>query len=109
MTNQKSNPDPAGGLVYRNEAIGKLAAFVRDVEPVVQPDSLNTSRRKPIFEGMASPRGGAGRGQGRKPTGEASLDGSINVRLTREQRAKLAQLGGAAWLRKQIDSAKEPA
>jgi len=34
---------------------------------------------------------------------------NINLRLTPEQRAKLALLGGAAWVRAQIDLAKPPA
>jgi len=30
---------------------------------------------------------------------------NVNIRMTREQRAKLEQLGGAAWVRQQIDRA----
>lgn len=51
-----------------------------------------------------SSRGGAGRGQGRKPI---SPDGAkaYKLLLTDEQRAKLEQLGNAAWIREQIDFA----
>lgn len=53
---------------------------------------------------IPSTRGGAGRGQGRKPISE---DGSkaYKLLLTDEQRAKLDQLGNAAWIREQIDFA----
>lgn len=52
-------------------------------------------------------RGGAGRGQGRKPlaTGEETV--SVTLKLTAGQRAKLAHLGGGKWVRKQIDDAIE--
>lgn len=47
------------------------------------------------------------RGQGRKPT-EQGPRRSTSIRLTDEQHAKLARLGGADWMRDQIDKAKEP-
>ena len=52
--------------------------------------------------------GGAGRGQGRKPLqpGEPSI--LMSLRLTQAQRDKLARLGGAEWVRKRIDKAREP-
>jgi hypothetical protein len=51
-------------------------------------------------------RGGAGRNQGRKPikVGEATV--TVSMRMTEGQRAKLATLGGAQWLRARIDKAK---
>jgi hypothetical protein len=54
-----------------------------------------------------TPRGGAGRGQGRKPI---SNDGAkaYKLLLTDAQRAKLALLGGASWVREQIDAAPTP-
>lgn len=53
---------------------------------------------------VTSSRGGAGRGQGRKPI---SPDGAkaYKLLLTDEQRAKLETLGNAAWIRQQIDFA----
>jgi len=33
---------------------------------------------------------------------------SVNIRMTREQRAKLDTLGGAAWVRAQIDATSCP-
>jgi len=47
------------------------------------------------------------RGQGRKPT-EQGERRSTSIRLTAEQHQKLARLGGADWVRAQIDKAKEP-
>jgi hypothetical protein len=51
-------------------------------------------------------RGGPGRGQGRKPIKEGHETVTVSIRLTVAQRAKLEQLGGAAWLRGRIDKAK---
>lgn len=53
---------------------------------------------------ITSSRGGAGRGQGRKPI---SPDGAkaYKLLLTDEQRARLEKLGNAAWIREQIDFA----
>jgi hypothetical protein len=52
-------------------------------------------------------RGGAGRGQGRKPIeGEPMVP--VSVKMSPDQRDKLARLGGAPWVRKKIDQAKEP-
>ena len=53
-------------------------------------------------------RGGAGRGQGRKPLAETVMI-PVALRMTQEQREKLARLGGANWVRQRIDKAKEPA
>jgi len=53
-------------------------------------------------------RGGAGRGQGRKPkeTSEAMLP--VSIKMSVEQKDKLSQLGGAPWVRSKIDKAKLP-
>lgn len=55
---------------------------------------------------MNSKRGGAGRGQGRKPIKKGQDTVTVSLRLTVEQRTKLEALGGAAWVRKRIDKAK---
>jgi len=53
-------------------------------------------------------RGGAGRGQGRKPLqGDEAMVG-ITVKVSTAQREKLKQLGGAPWVREKIDKAKLP-
>jgi hypothetical protein len=57
---------------------------------------------------ISTKRGGAGRGQGRKPlakTGE--LMKARPVRMTDEEWAKCKRLGGAAWVRQRIDKARE--
>ena len=51
-------------------------------------------------------RGGPGRGQGRKPISDTDRTVTVSLRLTTSQRAKLASLGGAAWVRKQIEESK---
>jgi hypothetical protein len=53
-------------------------------------------------------RGGAGRGQGRKPLSGEEPTLVVTVKMTASQRAKLARLGGPAWIRKKIDQAGEP-
>lgn len=53
-------------------------------------------------------RGGAGRGQGRKPLDEERPTVSASIRMTVEQREKLDRLGGAKWLRARIDEAQVP-
>jgi len=52
-------------------------------------------------------RGGAGRGQGRKPLPEEEKAVPGSVRLTPARWEKLRRLG-TAWLAKAIDRAKEP-
>ncbi len=52
-------------------------------------------------------RGGAGRGQGRKPVKQGEETVTISLRVTTAQREKLARLGGAEWVRSRIDKAKE--
>lgn len=55
-----------------------------------------------------SKHGGPDRGQGRKPLDPQSATVSFPVKMSIEQREKLKRLGGATWVRKKIDVAKEP-
>ncbi|MHB1091540.1 hypothetical protein [Thiobacillus sp.] len=52
-------------------------------------------------------RGGAGRGQGRKPLDPDSETVTVAVRMTIAQRAKLLRIGGSAWIRARIDKARD--
>lgn len=53
-------------------------------------------------------RGGAGRGQGRKPLTEDGAMVPVTIKMTEPQRAKLKELGGGKWVRERIDRAKVP-
>ena len=53
-------------------------------------------------------RGGAGRGQGRKPVAEGKPTVTVSLRMTEGQRDKLQRLGGAKWVRQRVDKAKAP-
>jgi hypothetical protein len=53
-------------------------------------------------------RGGAGRGQGRKPLVEGEALQPVSIKMSTDQREKLARLGGAPWVRSRIDKAREP-
>jgi hypothetical protein len=57
---------------------------------------------------MLSKRGGAGRGQGRKPVAEGQPTVTVSLRMTEGQRDKLQRLGGAEWMRQRINKAKSP-
>jgi hypothetical protein len=57
---------------------------------------------------MKKQRGGPGRGQGRKPIKEGQDTVTVSLRMTTDQRDKLARLGGAEWVRQRIDKAKTP-
>lgn len=48
------------------------------------------------------------RGQGRKPLAEGEATVTVSLRMTKGHRDKLERLGGAPWVRKAIDAAKEP-
>ncbi len=48
------------------------------------------------------------RGQGRKPLVPGVETVVYNLRLTPDQKSKLLGLGGAKWLRQQIDRARKP-
>ena len=53
-------------------------------------------------------RGGAGRGQGRKPIDkDGELMKARPVRMTDEEWEKCKRLGGAAWVRAKIKAARE--
>ena len=52
--------------------------------------------------------GGPGRGQGRKPVKQGEETVTLSLRVTVAQREKLARLGGAEWVRRRIDKAREP-
>lgn len=49
--------------------------------------------------------GGYRPGAGRSPIKEGVPTLSYNMRLTADMRAKLERLGGAAWIREQIEKA----
>ena len=51
-------------------------------------------------------RGGAGRGQGRKPLG-TKPSVVIQARVTEEQRDTYLSVGGSKWLRQKLDEAKK--
>ena len=53
-------------------------------------------------------RGGARTGGGRKPLQPGAITVGVTLKMTQDQRKKLARLGGAPWVRKKIDQAKEP-
>jgi hypothetical protein len=50
-------------------------------------------------------RGGARPGGGRKPMSPDGYAVRINLTMTKDQRDKLKQLGGSAWIRQQVDNA----
>jgi hypothetical protein len=54
-------------------------------------------------------RGGAGRGQGRKPLAQGVVSVIVGIRATPEQREKFLALGGAEWFRRALARAKLPA
>jgi hypothetical protein len=56
----------------------------------------------------SSGRGGAREGSGRKPKETSDAMQPVTIKMTDMQRAKLAKLGGAPWVREKIDKAKEP-
>jgi hypothetical protein len=59
------------------------------------------------MENKPTGRGGAGRGQGRKPKPEGEAMVQVTMKMLPTQKEKLARLGGAPWVRKKIDQAKE--
>ena len=66
-----------------------------------------TTAKTPKPQAAPAKRPPNARGQGRKPTPEGPRR-SVSIRLSDEQRQKLARLGGVDWMRDQIDKAKEP-
>lgn len=57
----------------------------------------------------ARKRGGAGRGQGRKPLMQGQRTVSTTVRMPEPLREKYRRLGGAEWMRQALEAASEPA
>jgi hypothetical protein len=57
---------------------------------------------------MNQQRGGANRGQGRKPLKPGETTTTISMRLTEEQKRKFYTLGGPKWVRSIIDSSQPP-
>lgn len=57
---------------------------------------------------QTSTRGGAGRGQGRKPLIDGETMVPVTVKVLPGQREKLKRLGGGQWVREKIDQEKEP-
>jgi len=49
----------------------------------------------------------ADRGQGRKSLQGAGTSPVLQVRMSQDQKSKVIRLGGAKWVRKMIDKAKE--
>jgi hypothetical protein len=60
------------------------------------------------MENKSTGRGGAGRGQGRKPLPDGETMVIVPIRLRPAQREKLKRLGSGEWVRKKIDQEKEP-
>lgn len=60
------------------------------------------------MEQTKSSRGGAGRGQGRKPLDAESPTVVVSIKMSTDQREKLQRLGGPTWVRARIDKAREP-
>jgi hypothetical protein len=52
-------------------------------------------------------RGGPRPGSGRKPLPEGEVMVPVTIKMQPAQRDKLARLGGAPWVRKKIEQAKE--
>ena len=48
----------------------------------------------------------AKRGKGRKPLAEGEITISVSLRMTQAQRGQMRLLGGAKWVRAQIDAAR---
>lgn len=59
-------------------------------------------------ERTPSGRGGARPGSGRKPKEVSEAMLPVSIKMTEEQKDKLAKLGGAPWVRDRIDKAKLP-
>ena len=66
--------------------------------------TTKTCRGVGSFMAEKGTHGGPGRGQGRKPVRQGEQTVTLSLRVTLAQRAKLAQLGGAEWVRQQIDN-----
>jgi hypothetical protein len=60
------------------------------------------------MENKLTGRGGAGRGQGRKPKDHSDAMVPVSIKMSVDQREKLRVLGGAPWVRERIDKAPKP-
>ena len=60
-----------------------------------------------MAEAILKGRGGAGRGQGRKPKPPDEVLLTVSVRLSQAQRDKVDALGGLPWIRAKVDKAKD--
>lgn len=56
---------------------------------------------------LDAPRPPADRGQGRKSVQGAGKSPTLHMVVSPEQKAKVMRLGGASWVRKMIDMARE--
>lgn len=89
-----SKPKDSDGLLY-------------DWKPVISQYDGSTlwMCKSDAQEDPVSGRGGANRGQGRKPLSPDSNSVIATLRMTPEQQVKLNSLGGALWVREKIDQA----
>ena len=79
--------------ILRAPGIG-LKAYGRLQEAALNAGGLQPSMNR---------RGGAGRGQGRKPIKQGEETVTVSLRMTVSQRAKLRRLGGGGWTREKIE------
>lgn len=101
--------------VVRNDVTSTWRGLY-DTREVVGPQPDRETARAKLLEWLlhnvlpkpaeSRSRGGAGRGQGRKPLQAGEVTVPATLRMTPSQRAKLRRLGGAAWVRARIDEAQ---
>lgn len=60
------------------------------------------------MEQPKSTNGGKREGSGRKPFAEGEVLKPMTIKISAQQREKLAKLGGAPWVREKIDKANIP-
>ena len=58
-----------------------------------------------VKDGKLAGKGGPGRGQGRKSIAGAGASPVMRLRVSQEQKDKVQERGGPAWLRRLIDAA----
>jgi hypothetical protein len=68
---------------------------------------LNKRNKNMTEEKVKNKRGGAGRGQGRKPISNLEKSVTINMRVTPTQKLIFKRRGGAKWFREMINAAGE--
>jgi hypothetical protein len=69
------------------------------------PMSFGMSQAIAMNDAQSKTHGGPGRGQGRKRITPGELSIQVLIRVSASQREKLKRLGGAKWVRAQIDQA----